>query len=98
MRRISQFSSLRRNLQPTSLPSLGSFYKRRDGIGMGYYIDKAGLKGYRIGGAAVSVKHAGFFVNCGGAKSKDFVLLDKYVSRVLLEKYGFLPEREVEFM
>ena len=97
-KRIGEFSSLRRTAQPTNLPSLGSFYKRKGGVGMGYYIDKAGIKGFTIGGAQISKKHAGFFVNCGGATAKDFYLLDSYVSQCLFEKYGFIPEREVEFM
>jgi len=94
--RIQTYSKLRRQNQPTDKYSLGSFYKRYNGIGLGYYIDKSGLKGTCVNGAAVSCKHAGFIINEGGATEADVLKLDEIIKSKILEDYGFVPEWEVE--
>ena len=96
--KISRFARIRRESQPTDMASLGSIFKRHEGVGIGYYADRAGLKGYRIGGASVSVKHAGFIVNDGGASAHDVLMLIEHIKRVIFEKFGFVPEEEIEVL
>jgi UDP-N-acetylmuramate dehydrogenase len=81
--------------QPLDLPSAGSAFKRP---AVGYaaaMIDQAGLKGFQIGGAAVSEKHAGFVVNLGGATAADVRALLKAVAKRVYEFHGVLLEPEV---
>ena len=93
----------RRNSQPLSMPNAGSTFKRLDAgaaetptqIAPGYYIEQAGLKGYRIGGAEVSRVHANFIVNAGGATAVDIKALSEYVQKVVAEKFGINLHREV---
>ena len=85
----------RRASQPLDLPSAGSAFKRP---AVGYaaaLIDQAGLKGFQIGGAAVSEKHAGFVVNLGGATAADVRALLAAVSDKIMETNGVLLEPEV---
>lgn len=90
--------SARMEKHPTALPSAGSVFLRHDGHSAGYYIEKAGLMGERIGGAAVSLKHAGFIVNLGGATAADVLaLIDRIKERVLLE-FGISLETEIEYI
>ena len=96
--RIKNFADIRRAAQPTNLPSLGSVFKKHDGVGMGYYIERAGLSGYRIGGAEVSRKHAGFIVNVGGATASDVIALRDFIKVRVFEKFGFMPEEEIEVL
>lgn len=88
----------RRASQPLELPSAGSFFKRPEGAFAGTLIDQAGLKGFRVGGAAVSEKHAGFVVNLGGATRSDIVELMQGVQQIVYEKSGFRLEPEVKFL
>ena len=88
----------RRSSQPTKLPSLGSIFKRIDGVGAGYYIDRAGLKGVQIGGAKISEKHAGFIVNAGGATHKDVLELISIIEKTVYAKFGIMPEKEIEII
>ena len=85
----------RRSSQPLDLPSAGSAFKRPVGGYAAALIDKSGLKGYRIGGAAVSEKHAGFVVNLGGATAEDVKQLLQYVSQKVFENTGILLEPEI---
>ena len=85
----------RKNSQPLDLPSAGSAFKRPVGGYAAALIDESGLKGYRIGGAAVSEKHAGFVVNLGGATADDVKKLLQYVSCDVFEKTGIRLEPEV---
>ena len=78
--RMNQLSELRKQKQPLEYPSAGSTFKRPEGYFAGKLIADAGLKGYSIGGAAVSEKHAGFVVNMGGATAKDVVELTDYIN------------------
>jgi UDP-N-acetylmuramate dehydrogenase len=81
--------------QPLDLPSAGSAFKRPVGGYAAALIDGAGLKGYRVGGAAISEKHAGFAVNLGGATAADVRELLKQVSDIVFEKTGIRLEPEV---
>ena len=81
--------------QPLDLPSAGSAFKRPVGGFAAALIDQAGLKGYTVGGAAISTKHAGFAVNVGGATAKDVQDLLKQVSDIVFERTGIRLEPEV---
>ncbi|MBP3672527.1 MAG: UDP-N-acetylmuramate dehydrogenase [Oscillospiraceae bacterium] len=81
--------------QPLDLPSAGSAFKRPVGGYAAALIDQAGLKGYRVGGAAISEKHAGFAVNLGGATAEDVKNLLQQVSDKVFEKSGIRIEPEV---
>ncbi len=81
--------------QPLDLPSAGSAFKRPLGGYAAALIDQAGLKGYTVGGAAISTKHAGFAVNLGGATAADVKMLLEQVSGIVFEKSGIRLEPEV---
>ena len=81
--------------QPLDLPSAGSAFKRPVGGYAAALIDQAGLKGYQVGGAAISTKHAGFAVNVGGATAKDVKELLQQVSDKVFENSGIRIEPEV---
>ena len=81
--------------QPLNLPSAGSAFKRPVGGYAAALIDQTGLKGFRIGGAAVSENHAGFVVNLGGATAKDVTELLQAVSERVFEATGIRIEPEV---
>jgi UDP-N-acetylmuramate dehydrogenase len=81
--------------QPLDKPSAGSAFKRPVGGYAAALIDQAGLKGYQVGGAAISTKHAGFVVNMGGATAKDVRELLKQVSNIVFDKSGIRLEPEV---
>lgn len=77
--KMADFSQRRISKQPLELPSAGSMFKRPPGYFAGTLIDQTGLKGYTVGGAQVSTKHAGFVVNNGGATAADVLQLIKDV-------------------
>ena len=81
--------------QPLDKPSAGSAFKRPVGGYAAALIDQAGLKGFQVGGAAISTKHAGFAVNLGGATASDVKDLLKKVSDIVFEKSGIRLEPEV---
>ena len=81
--------------QPLDLPSAGSAFKRPVGGYAAALIDQAGLKGYQVGGAAISTKHAGFAVNLGDATAEDVKNLLKNVSDLVFENSGIRLEPEV---
>lgn len=85
----------RKNSQPLDLPSAGSAFKRPVGGYAAALIDQAGLKGFQVGGAAVSRKHAGFVVNVGGATAEDVKNLLSQVADIVYEKSGIRLEPEV---
>ncbi len=85
----------RRSTQPLEMPSAGSFFKRPVGAFAGGLIEQTGLKGYRVGDAAVSEKHAGFVVNLGNATAQDVKKLRDDVSRKVFDATGFRLEPEV---
>lgn len=76
--------------------SLGSVFKQADGVSAGYYIDRVGLKGMRIGGAQISEKHANFILNVGGATSSDFLALGNYARQEVDKTWGVKLQYEVD--
>lgn len=85
----------RRSKQPIEYPSAGSTFKRPDGAFAGTLIESCGLKGYTIGGACVSEKHAGFIINKGGATFEDIDSLIKEVQKKVKDETGYFLETEV---
>lgn len=94
--RIKSITEKRHASQPYNMPSLGSVFKRKDGIPMSLLIDRLGLKGLSVGGAQVSEKHAGFIVNTGGATAKDVLTLISILKERIYAECGILPEEEIE--
>ena len=84
--------------QPQDFSNAGSTFKRGNDFITAKLIDEAGLKGYQIGGAKVSEKHAGFVVNTGNATAEDIINLIEYVKKVVYEKYGKKLETEVRII
>ena len=84
--------------QPRDRPSAGSIFKRPEGHYAGTLIEQAGLKGYQIGGAMVSPKHAGFIVNTGEATCQDVINLIRHIQAVVKEKSGVQLEPEVRYL
>lgn len=93
--RMQELSDKRRGSQPLQYPSAGSAFKRPVGGYAAALIDQAGLKGFRVGGAEVSSKHAGFIVNVGGATAADVKSLLGQVSDKVYEAAGIRLEPEV---
>ena len=85
----------RRQKQPLEYPSAGSTFKRPQGAFAAQLIDKCGLKGFTVGGAQVSEKHAGFVINTGKATCADVLELTRQVRECVKEKTGYLLELEV---
>lgn len=85
----------RRQKQPLEYPSAGSTFKRPQGAFAAQLIDKCGLKGFTVGGAQVSEKHAGFVINTGKATCADVLELTRQVQECVKEKTGYLLELEV---
>lgn len=92
---MNDYMQRRVSKQPLEYPSAGSVFKRYPGRFTGQMIEEAGLKGYTIGGAQVSEKHAGFIINIGGATTKNIIDLIEYIKKVILEKFGCALECEV---
>ncbi len=88
----------RREKQPLEYPSCGSAFKRPVGSFAGKLIQDAGLKGFAIGGAEISEKHAGFIINKGGASSEDVKSLMKSVQKRVFESSGVMLEPEIEII
>ena len=93
--RMHEMNDKRRKSQPLDMPSAGSAFKRPVGGYAAALIDEAGLKGYTVGGAQVSEKHAGFVVNRGDASYDDIVQLMDHVRREVYAKSGITLEPEV---
>lgn len=88
----------RKEKQPLEYPSCGSAFKRPTGYYAGALIQEAGLKGYSIGGAQVSEKHAGFVINKGGATADDVKALLAHVQKTVYEQSGVLLESEIQIL
>ena len=93
--KMRELQAKRSASQPLDLPSAGSAFKRPVGGYAAALIDQAGLKGFQVGGAAISTKHAGFAVNLGGATAADVKCLLQKVSDIVYEKNGIRLEPEV---
>lgn len=95
---VQEMQRSRREKQPLDKPNAGSLFKRPPGGYASQMVDQAGLRGFRIGGAAISDKHAGFAVNLGGASAQDVWDLSVEVIRRVREVHGVTLEREVVFL
>ena len=95
-KKMDEYKKYRIEKQPIEYPSAGSTFKRGDGYITAKLIDDAGLKGYTIGGAKVSEKHAGFVINKGGATAKEILQLIQYIKDTIKEKFGVDIALEVE--
>lgn len=85
----------RKEKQPLELPSAGSYFKRPEGLFAAKLIDDCGLKGFSVGDAEVSKKHAGFIVNKGKATARDILALEEEVRHRVFDRFGVTLEREV---
>ncbi len=94
---ISKLKQMRAEKQPLDVPSAGSTFKRPEGAFAAALIDQCGLKGFAVGGAMVSPKHAGFLVNTGNS-SKDYLELVRTVQRIVLERTGIQLETEIRIL
>lgn len=88
----------RKDKQPLEYPSAGSTFKRPEGYFAGALIEECGLKGYTVGGAQVSEKHAGFVINKNKATATDVITLIKDVQKIVFEKHGVMLETEVKII
>lgn len=96
--KMKEYATWRKEKQPLEYPNGGSTFKRGDGFITAALIDECGLKGYRIGGAEVSTKHAGFVVNTGNATAKDVIELTNYIKEKVYEKFQKKIELEIEII
>lgn len=96
--RMKELMAKRQEKQPLEYPSAGSFFKRPEGHFAGALIEQAGLKGYAVGGAQVSEKHAGFVINRNHATAADVLALCRHVQHIIREKDGVELEPEVRFI
>lgn len=88
---------IRKDTQPTDLPSLGSSFRRPDdGTPAARLIDLCGLKGCSVGGCSVSEKHAGFIVNTGGGRAEEYIELTEKIKGEVYRKFKVSLEAEVE--
>jgi len=88
----------RHDKQPLSYPNAGSTFKRPEGYFAGKLIEDAGLKGFCVGGAEVSEKHAGFVINRGGATSHDVLALTDKIKETVSQKFGVTLELEIIYV
>ena len=95
--RMSELNRQRAEKQPLDVPSAGSTFKRPEGFYAAALIDQCGLKGYSVGGAQVSMKHAGFLVNSGDS-SRDYLELVRTVQRIVRERAGVELETEIRII
>lgn len=96
--RMDELAARRKEKQPLEYPSAGSMFKRPEGYFAAALIDQCGLKGFAVGGAQVSEKHAGFVVNRGGATCADVLELVRQVQARVQEQTGVALEMEVKVL
>ena len=94
--RMEELKKKRIEKQPLEYPSAGSTFKRPEGYFAGKLIMDAGLRGFSVGGAAVSEKHCGFVINKGNATAADICALMDEVTRIVKDKYAVTLEPEVK--
>ena len=95
--KMADLNRRRAESQPLDVPSAGSTFKRPEGAYAAALIDRCGLKGYAVGGARVSPKHAGFLVNTGDS-AKDYLELVRAVQRIVEERTGIRLEPEIRIL
>lgn len=96
--KMNDLNERRRDKQPLEYPSAGSTFKRPEGYFAGKLIMDAGLRGYQVGNAQVSIKHCGFVINTGGATAKEVRTLITNVIEVVNDKFGVVLEPEVKLL
>ncbi len=92
--RMAEIKKVRHGKQPIEFPNSGSVFKRPPGKFVGSMLEALGLKGFRIGGAMISEKHAGFIVNCDNATGSDILMLIDEIKKRVIEAYGIELELE----
>jgi UDP-N-acetylmuramate dehydrogenase len=97
-KKVKEATKNRLAKQPLNLPSCGSTFKNPPGHKAGALIDQAGLKGFRIGGAEVSPKHANFIVNVGNASAADVHAIIQHVQNTVRGKFQVSLETEVRYL
>ena len=97
-RKMNEFAQARQARQPLDLPSAGSTFRRPEGFYVGPMIEQLGLKGFSIGGAEISQKHAGFIVNRGGASAQDVLELIAYVQNLAHERFNVELNTEIKIV
>lgn len=95
---VEDLTKKREDKQPLEYPSAGSTFKRPEGYFAGKLIQDAGLKGYKIGGAAVSEKHSGFVINKSNATATDIINLIKHIQNEVKEQFGVDLHTEVRII
>jgi len=96
--RMNENLQNRKKNQPIGIPSAGSIFKKLDGISAGQLIEECGLKGKTIGGAQISVKHAGFIVNIGNATARNVIDLINLVKDEVYKEKGIMLEEEIRII
>ena len=96
--KMKELAQSRREKQPLEFPSAGSYFQRPEGYFAGKLIEDAGLKGMRIGDAAVSEKHAGFLINLGNATAEEMLQLEDMVRGEVASRFGVELKREVRLI
>lgn len=96
--KMHEYTSIRRQRQPLSVPSLGSIFKHPHGDFAPRLIESLGLKGLRVGGAEISKIHAGFIVNNGSATASDVRNLIKIIKTKVVDTYGIDLEEEINYL
>lgn len=96
--KMEEYANYRKEKQPIEYPSAGSTFKRGTNFITAKLIDECGLKGYQIGGAQISEKHAGFIINKENATAKDVIKLMEYTKEQVYNKFGKIIEQEIEII
>lgn len=96
--KMEKLSEQRKAKQPLDFPSCGSFFKRPEGYFAAKLIEDASLKGFSVGGAQISPKHAGYVINTGNATTADILELSRITEKTVFEKFGVKLEREVRVL
>lgn len=96
LERVKSYSEMRKRTQPLDYPSAGSIFRNPQGGPAGKWIEEAGLKGFRMGQAMISDRHANFIINLGKATAEEVIDLMELVERKIYEKRGISLEREVK--
>ena len=95
LEKVKSYSEMRKRRQPLDYPSAGSVFKNPKEGPAGKWIEEVGLKGFRIGQAMVSHRHANFIVNLGKAKAEEVIYLMEFIEKKVYEGKGISLEREV---
>ena len=95
-KKMIEYALWRKEHQPLEYPNAGSTFKRGENFITAKLIDECGLKGYKVGGAQISTKHAGFIVNTGNATSQEILELIEITKRKVYEKFGKEIKLEIE--